>query len=271
MISSLTTEGVATDEAPQASAEDGHEPLGRVERLLSTLGGSAFVLGGLRHGLTRGRLRGGGLAAALCGGVLIYRGLTGQKVGSRIRELAGAQVNNRAGVPSGAGVRISRSLTIQRPATELYARWRDLTSLPKIMRHLEEVEVIDSKRSRWTAAGVLGKSVQWEAEIIGDKQSEEISWQSLPGGDLQTAGSVRFKPLRHGRGTELKVTLKYNPPAGKLGATIAKLLGQGLEQKLDEDLRRFRSVMEAGEAPTVSGQPHGDGSRGRLLPFASES
>jgi uncharacterized membrane protein len=271
MISSNIAEESVSDEALQTSPHNGNPGMSRVERILSALGGSAFVVGGLRHGLTRGTLIGGGLAAGLCGGVLIYRGLTGQKIGSRIREIAGANLTTRAGVPSGAGVRISRSLTIQRPAHELYARWRDLTNLPKIMRHLEDVEIIDAKRSRWTAEGVLGRSVQWEAEIIGDKQPEEISWQSLPGGDLQTAGSVRFKPLRHGRGTELKVTLKYNPPAGRLGASVAKLLGQGLVQKLDEDLRRFRSVLEAGEAPTISGQPHGDGPRGRLLPFTSES
>ena len=41
--------------------------------------------------------------------------------------------------------------------------------------------------------------------------------------------------------------LQYDPPAGKLGATVAWLLGQEPSQTIREDLRRFKQLMETGE------------------------
>ena len=55
----------------------------------------------------------------------------------------------------------------------------------------------------------------------------------------------------------MRVVLKYDPPAGRIGATLARLLGQAPEQQIREDLRRFKQMMEAGEAPTTEGQPAG--------------
>jgi uncharacterized membrane protein len=78
----------------------------------------------------------------------------------------------------------------------------------------------------------------------------------LPGGDVDTAGSIHFKPMSHNGGTEVTLSMKYNPPAGKIGATVAALFGEGLEAKLDDDLRRFKQVMETGmpAAPATAGQ-----------------
>jgi uncharacterized membrane protein len=42
-----------------------------------------------------------------------------------------------------------------------------------------------------------------------------------------------------------------------VGAAIAKLFGESPEQQIQEDLRRFKRVMEAGEIPTTRGQPMG--------------
>ncbi len=81
--------------------------------------------------------------------------------------------------------------------------------------------------------------------------------RSLPGSQVDTAGSVHFKPLGKDRGTVVKVSLKYDPPGGKVGAAIAWLFGKGVEQQLDDDLRRFKSVMETGESPTIQGQSRG--------------
>jgi len=140
-------------------------------------------------------------------------------------------------------------MVIERPAADLYRFWRRLENLPQIMRHLKSVRSIDGQHSRWVADGVLGKDIEWDAEIINERQDEMIAWRSLPNGDLDTAGSVHFRPLESGRGTEVVVSIKYNPPAGKMGAQIASLLGEGLEQKLDTDLATFKQVMETGMAP----------------------
>jgi hypothetical protein len=89
--------------------------------------------------------------------------------------------------------------------------------------------------------------VEWEATIIADVPGEVITWRSLENADVDNAGAVRFEEAPGGRGTIVKVTIQYNPPAGVVGATIAKLFGEEPEQQLDDDLRRFKQVMEVGE------------------------
>jgi uncharacterized membrane protein len=99
--------------------------------------------------------------------------------------------------------------------------------------------------------------VEWDAEIVTDKPNEVIAWRSLDGSDVDTAGSVHFRELPGGRGTEVRVELKYDPPAGKLGTAVAKLFGLSPEAQIRADLRRFKQILEAGEVPSTAGQPHG--------------
>ncbi len=78
-----------------------------------------------------------------------------------------------------------------------------------------------------------------------------LAWRSLPGSEVDTAGSVHFIPLNGNQGTFVTVTLKYDPPAGKPGALIARLFGQSPEGQIEGDLRRFKQLMEAGGVPTT--------------------
>jgi hypothetical protein len=72
---------------------------------------------------------------------------------------------------------------------------------------------------------------------------------------------VNFRAAPGGRGTEIKVSLEYEPPAGKLGAAVARLFGEEPSIQVREDLRRFKALQEAGEIP-VSENP-GQGKRAR--------
>jgi uncharacterized membrane protein len=134
------------------------------------------------------------------------------------------------------------------------------------MNHLESVRVCDEKRSHWVAKGPLGVRVEWDAEIITERPNELIGWRSLPGSEVDTAGSVHFTPAPGGRGTEVRVVLKYDPPGGKVGATLAKLFGRSGSQEIQEDLRHFKEIMEAGEVPTTQGQPSGRATGGVRFP-----
>jgi uncharacterized membrane protein len=125
------------------------------------------------------------------------------------------------------------------------------------MDHLESVEVIDDKRSRWAAKGPAGKRAEWEAEITEDRPNELIAWRSTASSTVENSGYVRFEPAPGGRGTLVRVELNYLPPGGILGATIAKLLGEEPELQLKDDLRRLKQLMEAGEIVTTEGQPAG--------------
>jgi uncharacterized membrane protein len=122
------------------------------------------------------------------------------------------------------------------------------------MKHIKKVTSTDPLRSHWVAKGPLGKELEWEAEILNERENELIAWRSLPGGDIETAGSIHFNPsMQHGA-TRVTLSMKYNPPAGKVGARIADWIGDGLERKLEEDLQRFKHVMETGSAQADSAQ-----------------
>lgn len=130
---------------------------------------------------------------------------------------------------------------------DVYSFWRNFQNLPRFMRHLESVEDLGDGRSHWQAKGPAGMTVEWDAEIVADVPGEVITWRSLENSDVDNAGAVRFERAAGGRGTIVKVNLEYLPIGGVIGATVAKLFGEEPEQQLDDDLRRFKQVMEVGE------------------------
>jgi uncharacterized membrane protein len=153
------------------------------------------------------------------------------------------------------------AITVNKPRDEAYRHWRDLERLPTFMAHLREVRVDDSGRSHWEATGPAGTTVRWDAEIVTDREDEEISWRSVGDADVENTGSVRFRDAAGGRGTEVRVELRYRPPGGRAGAVVAKLLGEEPNQQLRDDLRRFKQVLEIGEVVRSEGSPTGQSTR----------
>ncbi len=141
----------------------------------------------------------------------------------------------------------SRAITINRPAFEVYAFWHDFKNLPRFMRHLESVDTAGGKLSHWVARGPAGSHVEWDAEVVDDRPNELIAWRSLPGAQVENGGAVRFKSAPGGRGTEVIVHMHFSPPGGAVGAGMARLFGEHPDQQLQDDLRRFKQVMETGE------------------------
>jgi uncharacterized membrane protein len=142
--------------------------------------------------------------------------------------------------------RIRRSATVNAPRTQAYEVWRDFAGLPRFMRHLDEVRVIDDTRSHWRAKAPGGTTVAWDAEITEDTPGEVIGWRSGAGSQVANAGRVRFRDAPGDRGTEVHVELAYEPPFGPLGATVAKLFGEEPAQQVADDLRRFKQIVETG-------------------------
>lgn len=159
--------------------------------------------------------------------------------------------------PQEQAIRVEKSVTVNRSPEELYRFWRKVENLPQFMHHLESVQATSATRSHWVAKAPAGATVEWDAEIINDEPGALIAWRSLEGADVDSAGSVRFVPTPAGRGTEVKVKMHYSPPGGIIGATIAKLFGLEPGLQLQEDLRRFKRIMETGEIATTEGQPSG--------------
>jgi uncharacterized membrane protein len=146
-----------------------------------------------------------------------------------------------------AGVHASGTCIVNRNPDEVYRFWRDFRNLPRFMEHLVSVDEMSEGRSRWVAKGPAGTTVEWEAMIVADDPGRVITWRSLENSDVDNAGAVRFEAAPGGRGTILRVNIQYNPPAGVVGATVARLFGEEPNQQLEDDLRRFKQVMEVGE------------------------
>ncbi|MBH8566214.1 cyclase [Nostoc sp. CENA67] len=212
-----------------------------VERWASLIGGGALVLMGLRQGSLRGVL------TALAGGSLIYQGAMKQSTIQQAQEAIGMN----------KPIKVEKTVTINKPADELYRFWHNFENLPQFMKHLKFVKVYNEKRSHWIANAPLGNSVEWDADILEDRENEFISWASVEGADVDNSGFVRFQKAPGDRGTEVKVVLEYNLPGGALAAAVAKLFGEEPEQQIGDDLRRFKMLMEAGEIATTEGQPTG--------------
>ncbi len=135
-------------------------------------------------------------------------------------------------------------MVVDRSPEDLFQFWRNFTNLPRFMDNLEAVTILDEDRSHWIAKGPAGARVEWDAAIHNEIEDELIAWRSLPGSDVDQAGSVHFIPTTNGK-TEVRVVLRYRPRSGKLGETVAKLLGENPAQQIADDLRRFKQVVEA--------------------------
>lgn len=198
-----------------------------------------------------------GLAALLGGAALVayavYKGTSRSREASRHSEESPAPRHET--LPT----HIEASLSVLRPAQELYSFWRNLENLPRFMRHLESVQAGGNGRSHWVAKTPVGSRVEWDAEIVDEREGRFLSWRSLPGSQVHNTGSVLFEPLPNDRGTMVRTTFDLAPggAAGRLAGIAAKALGPITKQQVHEDLRRFKNLMEAGEIPTTEGQPEG--------------
>ena len=153
--------------------------------------------------------------------------------------------SKKARLPSGKKeIRFRQSVTVRRPAGELYRFWRNLSNLPRIMRHLKEVTVTGPQTSHWVAKAPAGRKVSWDARITQDEPDRWLAWKSEPDADVENEGVVSFNPGPTVHETIVTVELAYAPPGGKIGELVAWLYGEEPEQQVSEDLERFRFFME---------------------------
>jgi len=240
-----------------AVPEDTRHNVAKGERIGSVALGAALV------GLWVRRRDPTGLVAALFGGYFITRGATGNclvyralgvSTGSADAVLAPwhrDDVTGRAAtVNARKAIKVERAVTIDRPRDELYAFWRNFENLPRFMEHLVSVRVDTPTRSHWEAKAPGGRTVEWDAEIVNEVPYEIIAWKSVGEPDVANAGAVNFFDAPGGRGTIVRVTLDYEPPAGRLGAMLSHFTAEEPDRQIREDLRKFKQLMETGEITT---------------------
>jgi uncharacterized membrane protein len=207
---------------------------GNVERAAYVIAGTLFAY----YGLRKRNLLGAGMG--VLGADLVRRGATG---------LTFFRVSTRP--------RIDRSVSIQKPKEQVFAFWRNLSNLPQFMCRLKSVKATGPTTSHWVANAPGGRTVEWDAEIVNEIENEVIAWKSVNGAPIGHAGSVRFEEASGGRGTIVRVSISYDLPGGPAVTKIAKLFGADPASDLTEDLRRLKSMLEAGQFANVSGQVTG--------------
>jgi uncharacterized membrane protein len=141
-------------------------------------------------------------------------------------------------------IRVSKAVTINSSADKLFNEWRNFEGLPRFMKHLKSVTVLSETKSHWVAKGPVGSSIEWDAEIVSEVPNRSIAWKSVEGADVPNEGTVTFNPSTIDSGTRVQVELLYNPPAGEVGRLVAKLFGEEPEIQVEEDLKRFKDLME---------------------------
>lgn len=263
MKKQTNTENTQLQETPKTQERswadfltDTSQNVSNTERIASVATGAGLVAYGIKRSDWLGAL------LSIAGGTLAYRGATGH---CQIYDALDVDMSDKSLLSKGKAkaknwlsgdVEVVKSVTIDKSPAELYSFWREFENLPKFMDHLESVEVQDKMRSHWTAKAPLGSTVSWDAVITEDKENELIAWSSYGDAQIPNRGKVEFLPTVN-RGTEVKVTVKYEPPAGKLSQIAAYFLTEEPNNQVEDDLRRFKRLMETGLIISVEGQPSG--------------
>ena len=152
--------------------------------------------------------------------------------------------------------RVEGGIIVNRSREDCYRQWRNFQDLPSFMSYLQSVSDNGDGRTHWVAAGPGDITAEWDAEIVDDVPGQRISWRSVEGSAIYNSGSVEFDEAPGGRGTMVRVQMDFSSPAGAV-TTLARSFGKHPEQMVKKDLRRFKQVMETGEAITTEGQSAG--------------
>jgi uncharacterized membrane protein len=209
--------------------------VGDTERVASAIAGGALVVFGLS------RISLGGLVLAAVGAALGYRGITGH---CDLYERLGIDAGGARRSVGNLGVKIDESIVVNAPPRRVYDVWRNLENLPRLLSHVDRVEVLDRTRSRWVLKGPAGTRISWDAELINDKPGEVIAWRTTDTTLVNHAGSVTFEAA--GPRTRVCVSLQYDPPGGRFGHAVASLVSADAGSQVAHDLAEFKRALEEG-------------------------
>lgn len=182
-----------------------------------------------------------GAVAGLLGAGLLARAITNM------------ELSRMLGLKDGAKpLVVQKSITIKAPVEEVWRLWTHYENFPLFMSHIREVKDLGGGRSHWVVDGPAGISLHWDAEITRQEPTRLLAWRSLPGSQIDHEGTLRFEPTPEGH-TRVHFRISYSPPAGVVGHAVAWLLGRDLKTELDEDMVRFKSLIEEGKTRAPDG------------------
>lgn len=174
---------------------------------------------------------------------IVGAAIAGAIAGAAIPFMLGMRGSSSSGRRRHENEHVEETVTINRPARELYDFWRDFTNFPQFMDNIRSVEKLDDKRSHWVIKAPAGTSVEFDSRIVEDIPGKMIAWESEEGASVPNRGRVQFIEAAGGR-TTVRTSISYDPPAGAAGKVVAKLFHQDPATQAREDLRNFKELME---------------------------
>jgi uncharacterized membrane protein len=136
------------------------------------------------------------------------------------------------------------SILIDRGVDELYAYWRGFQHLPALFSRIVWVEPLGSGRSRLYLSTREGEAV-WTTELTEQVPGYHLAWKTLEPEYFHHSGSLDLRPDADGK-TRVTIRVANRPGAGQghHGDVIAPV-------ELDDALKRFKVLAEAGRPPTT--------------------
>ena len=170
-------------------------------------------------------------------------------------------LNYRLPEATGGNPVLHATVTVNRPAQEVYEFFKDVQNLPRFLGHLESIRLTEGGRSHWKAKGPAGLTVEWDAQVENDVPNERITWRSVDSDEIDNRVTVSFVKAPGNRGTEVHLEVRYHPKGGAVGAKVAQLFKAIPQTQLLIELKKFKQVIETGEvvlsdATAVKGKPH---------------
>ena len=164
--------------------------------------------------------------------------------------LLAKQMNKSRGAQAGSSIK--EEIDVNVPVRVAYDQFTQFEEFPRFMESVKEIKQLDDKRLHWRAS-IMGKEIEWDAEITEQIPDSKIAWRSTSG--TPNGGTVSFKSLSRAR-TRVTLEMYYEPQDGlemvgdALGAVRAEARG---------NLKSFKEMIE------VSGQETGAW-RGTITP-----
>ena len=225
------------------------------ERVTSMVLGGLLAAGGATLA-TKGRSPVGGAALGVAGLLVASHGLAKHNPVLGLLDVRGDDADATSH-PLNRAVHVEECVTIDAGAEELYRFWRDLSNIPRVVRYVRSVVEHGDGRSTWRVDSPFGGSVEWEANITADQPGRNVAWESVEGAAVSNEGGVSFTSATGGRGTVVRVTMRYRPLGGVLTTALAKALGHEPHQTVKQGLRQLKQAFEAGEVASVEHNPQG--------------
>ncbi len=112
------------------------------------------------------------------------------------------------------------------------------------MEKISEVNKINSQSFEYLTT-IGEEEYRWTTNIIDDLRNTRFAWITI-NGNLNQTGTIRFTPLENGTRTRVDFSLDYRTFFGDPDEALGGFIN-GVEERLKQDLDRFRGMAEKDE------------------------